>query len=40
MLGTGGHTMIKFYVWYIKELEAQEKEKQADEQGGERSAPR
>lgn len=28
--------MIKFYSWYIKELEAQEKETQADKQGIER----
>lgn len=42
MIGTGGQTMIKFYSWYIKELEAQEIKKQADkraeEQGIERYA--
>ena len=32
--------MIKFYTWYIEELEAQEKTKQADEQGVERYADR
>ena len=36
--GTGEQTMIKFYTWYIEELEAQEKTKQADEQGIERYA--
>lgn len=33
-----GEEMIKFYSWYIRELEAQEKSRQADEQGIERYA--